>query len=369
MVTVRVTFAGGSGGNESGGGYDVLIGRGLRDDLPVLLTHHAPAPRYVVITDDQVGRLYGRQVAALLQADVLTFPAGEAHKTRETWATLTDAMLATHVGRDAAVVAVGGGVVGDVAGFVAATYQRGIACVHVPTTLLAMIDSSIGGKSGVNAPAGKNLVGAFHQPRLVVADLDVLDSLPPAQLAAGVAEAVKHGVIADAEYFAFLEREHAAVTDRHAESLERLVARSVEIKAGVVAADEREGGVRAALNFGHTVGHAVEAASGFALLHGEAVAIGMTYEGRIAEALGIAEPGLAKRVAAVLESYRLPVSRPGSSSVDQVIARMRHDKKARAGDLRFALPRTIGSMHGGMATGWTVPAPEPLVREVLAVKQ
>jgi 3-dehydroquinate synthase len=273
------------------------------------------------------------------------------------------------VGRDAALVAVGGGVVGDVAGFVAATYLRGIPFVQVPTTLLAMIDASIGGKTGVNTPAGKNLVGAFHQPRLVLADIDTLDSLPAPQYAAGVAEAVKHGVIADADYFSFLERETEAVAARKDPALERLVARSVEIKAGIVAADEGETGIRAALNFGHTVGHAVEAASGYSLLHGEAVAIGMAYEGRLAETLGIGESGMSGRLTGVLAAYRLPVTRPSAASVDQLISKMRNDKKSRAGDLRFALPRAIGAMHGGIASGWTVAAPEGVVRELLTIKQ
>ncbi|HWZ29007.1 MAG TPA: 3-dehydroquinate synthase [Gemmatimonadales bacterium] len=367
-MTVRVARSGESGtGRETA--YDVMVGRGLLADLPTLLSRHAPAHRYVVITDDQIERTYARRAANDLSAPLLSFQAGEARKTRETWADLTDRLLAHHVGRDAVIVAVGGGVVGDLAGFVAATFLRGIPIVQVPTTLLAMIDASIGGKTGVNTPAGKNLVGAFHQPRLVLADLNTLDSLPAPQLAAGIAEAVKHGVIADAEYFAFLEREGAAVADRKDPALERLVARSVEIKAGIVSADEREAGVRAALNFGHTVGHAVEAASGYALLHGEAVAIGMAYEARLAETLGIAEAGTAARLSALLTAYRLPVARPPAASVDQLLSRMRNDKKARSGDLRFALPQTIGAMHGGVTTGWTVAVPEGAVRELLAVKQ
>ncbi|HEX4632390.1 MAG TPA: 3-dehydroquinate synthase [Gemmatimonadales bacterium] len=370
MVTVRVTLSGepvtGEGRDAS---YDVLVGRGLLKDLTTLLSRHAPAQRYVVITDDQIERTYARRAATDLSAPLLSFAAGEGRKTRETWADLTDRLLAHHVGRDACIVAVGGGVVGDVAGFVAATYLRGIPCVHVPTTLLAMIDASIGGKTGVNTPAGKNLVGAFHQPRLVVADIDTLDSLPAPQYAAGLAEAVKHGVIADADYFTFLERETDAVTARKGPPLERLVARSVEIKAGIVAADEREAGIRAALNFGHTVGHAVEATSGYSLLHGEAVAIGMAYEARLAEILGIGEPGIGERLTGVLGTYRLPVTRPSAASVDQLISKMRNDKKSRAGDLRFALPRAIGAMHGGVASGWTVAAPEGVVRELLAVKQ
>jgi 3-dehydroquinate synthase len=322
-----------------------------------------------VITDSHVAKLYGQHLVARchdakLQAELFEFPAGESNKTRETWAALCDRMLAVHLGRDSAVVALGGGVVGDVAGFVAATYLRGIPCIQVPTTLLAMIDSSIGGKTGVDVPAGKNLLGAFHQPRLVVADPDVLGSLPAPQLAAGMAEAVKHGVIADRRYFDALEQEHRAVSAREPEALARVVRRSVEIKAEVVGADEREAGRRAILNFGHTVAHAIEATSKFATLHGEAVAIGMAYEARIAELLGIAEPGTADRLHRLLERYALPLALPPSATVDDLIAAMRLDKKARDGVVRFALPRAIGRMHVD-GTSWTVAAPEGAVREVL----
>ena len=368
-MTVRVPIR-----EQRDASYDILIGRGLLAKLPALVRDACPAARYVVITDSHVNPLYGGQVAtalrdARLPGDVLAFPAGEWNKTRETWASLADRMLALECGRDCAVIAVGGGVVGDVAGFVAATYLRGVPHVQVPTSLLAMIDSSIGGKTGVDVPAGKNLLGAFHQPRLVIADLDVLGTLPPVQLAAGMAEAVKHGAIADAAYFAFLEREAAAVTARDPAALERVVRRSVEIKAEVVAADEREAGRRAILNFGHTMGHAIEATAKFAVLHGEAVAIGMAYEARLAAALGIAAPATADRVCALLERYGLPLERPATGTVDDLIAAMRHDKKARAWTLRFALPRAVGEMQGNGKTGWTVAVPEQAVREALGATQ
>ena len=351
--------------------YDIRIGRGLLAELPELVRAACPAARYAVITDSHIGKLYGEQVVtrlhdATLPAELFEFPAGEWNKTRETWAALSDRMLARQFGRDCAVLALGGGVVGDVAGFVAATYLRGVPYVQVPTSLLAMIDSAIGGKTGVDVPAGKNLLGAFHQPRLVIADLDVLTTLPAVQVAAGVAEAVKHGVIADADYVAFLERECRAVQAKDAGALEHVVSRSVEIKAEVVAADEREAGRRATLNFGHTVGHAVEATAKFAVLHGEAIAIGMACEARLAEALEIAERGTADRIRGVLEGYGLPLALPEPAAVDDLIAAMQLDKKARAGTVRFALPRAIGAMHRDGKTGWTVAAPEALVRQVLA---
>ncbi|MBI1967620.1 MAG: 3-dehydroquinate synthase, partial [Gemmatimonadetes bacterium] len=307
MVTVRVPIL-----EHRDASYDILIGAGLLDEAPALLARRCPAERYAVITDSHVAKLYAERLVAhcqdaKLQADVFSFPAGEWNKTRETWAALSDRMLAARCGRDAAVVALGGGVVGDVAGFVAATFLRGLPYVQIPTSLLAMIDSSIGGKTGVDAPTGKNLLGAFHQPRLVIADLATLGSLAPVQLAAGMAEAVKHGVIADQAYFEFLEGEQRAILAKDLAALERVVRRSVEIKAHVVAQDEREAGVRAVLNFGHTIGHAIEATTKFAVLHGEAVAIGMAYEARLAETLEVAERGTAGRIRGLLERYGLPL--------------------------------------------------------------
>ena len=364
-MTIRVPLA-----LNRDASYDILIKAGLVRQLDTILTEYCPAAAYALISDSQVAKLYGEAIAKQVsgaggRVELLTFPAGEWNKTRETWAALSDRMLAARLGRDCAVIALGGGVVNDVAGFVAATYLRGVPLVQVPTSLLAMIDSSIGGKTGVDVPAGKNLLGAFHQPRVVVADPDLLGSLASVQLAAGRAEAVKHGIVADAEYFAFLEAEYAAIFAKHAPALERLVRRSVEIKAGVVAQDEREQGRRAILNFGHTVGHAIEATSNYEVLHGEAVAIGMVYEGRLAESLGIAAGGTVQRITGVLERLHLPTERPAGSQVDDLIAAMRADKKVRAGEIRFALPTTIGSAHGSDGTGWTVAVPEDAIRHVL----
>ena len=365
MVTIRVPLV-----EQRDASYDILIGAGLVRQLDKILPEYCPAEAYAVISDSHVGKAYGEDLVKQLSAigyrvELLTFPAGESNKTRDTWAALSDRMLAAHFGRDCAVIALGGGVVNDVAGFVAATYLRGVPLVQVPTSLLAMIDSSIGGKTGVDVPAGKNLLGAFHQPRVVVADSELLASLSSVQLAAGLAEAVKHGVIADAEYFGFLEREYAAIFAKHAPALEHLVRRSVEIKAAVVAQDEREKGKRAILNFGHTVGHAIEATSKYEVLHGEAVAIGMVYEGRLAETLGIAQAGTAQRIRKALEQLNLPVERPDASQIDEIIAAMRTDKKVRAGEIRLALPAAIGTAHGSDGQGWTVPVEEATIRQVL----
>jgi len=365
VVTIRVPLV-----EKRDASYDILIKAGLVRQLDTILEEYCPAAAYAVISDSHVGKLYGEELVQQLSAgdhrvELLTFPAGESNKTRETWASLSDRMLAAQFGRDSAVIALGGGVVSDVAGFVAATYLRGVPLVQVPTSLLAMIDSSIGGKTGVDVPAGKNLLGAFHQPRVVVADPDLLGSLASVQLAAGLAEAVKHGVIADAEYFAFLEAEYAAIFAKHAPALERLVRHSVEIKAAVVAQDEREQGRRAILNFGHTVGHAIESTSKYEVLHGEAVSIGMVYEGRLAESVGIAAAGTARRISSVLERLHLPIERPDGSHVDELLAAMRADKKVRAGEIRLALPKTIGTAHGSDGEGWTVAVGEEAIRQVL----
>jgi len=365
VVTIRVPLL-----EQRDASYDILIGAGLIRQLDKILPEYCPAAAYAVISDSHVGTLYGASVAeqvsgAGCQVELFTFPAGEWNKTRDTWASLSDRMLAAHFGRDCAVIAVGGGVVNDVGGFVAATYLRGVPLVQIPTSLLAMIDSSIGGKTGVDVPAGKNLLGAFHQPRVVVADPELLASLASVQLAAGLAEALKHGVIADAEYFAFLEREYAGIFAKHAPALEHVVRRSVEIKASVVSHDERETGKRAILNFGHTVGHAIEATSKYEVSHGEAVAIGMVYEARLAESLGIATAGTAQRIKSPLERLNLPVERPDASQVDALVAAMRADKKVRGGEIRLALPRAIGSAHGDDANGWTAVVPEAAIRQVL----
>ena len=350
--------------------YIVSIAPGALDRIGEIVRVSAAAHRYAIITDDNVGPLYATRVSAALRmpaAATFTLAAGEAHKTRETWARLTDEMLAAGFGRDTTIIAVGGGVVGDMAGFVAATFMRGVPYVQVPTSLLAMIDASVGGKTGVDTPAGKNLVGAFHQPAAVVADTTVLGSLPIEQLRAGIAEAIKHGVIADEDYFARVESLAGTLhaMDVASPAVLDLVARSVEIKAAVVERDEREGGVRKTLNFGHTLGHAVETLSGYTLLHGEAVAIGMALESQLAERAGVAECGTNDRLRAALERAGLPTRAPATMRADDVISVTRHDKKARGGVTEYALPRRIGAM-AGERSGWAVPVSDDLVREVLA---
>ncbi len=351
--------------------YRVTIGAGILDRVGEIVRDVAPAHRFAIITDTNVGPAYAARVVSALRASdesVLTIPAGEAHKTRDTWTKLTDDMLAHGFGRDTTVIALGGGVVGDLAGFVASTFMRGIPYIQVPTSLLAMIDASVGGKTGVDTPAGKNLIGAFHQPAAVIADISLLETLPPAEhLRAGMAEAIKHGAIADANYFDAVESLAGSLhsLDVHSAAMLDLVARSVEIKAAVVSRDEREGGIRKTLNFGHTIGHAVELCSGFELLHGYAVAIGMVYESMLAERLGLAEPNTTKRLRSAVRAAGLPDARPSAMSIDAVIEATRCDKKARAGHAEFALPARIGAMAAA-ERGWSVPVSEDLVREILA---
>jgi 3-dehydroquinate synthase len=331
----------------------------------------APAHRYAIITDSNIEPLYASKVESQFErgaVGVLTVSAGETSKTRDMWARLTDQMLGKGYVRDSAVIALGGGVVGDLAGFVAATFMRGIPVVQVPTTLVAMVDASIGGKTAVDTFAGKNLVGAFHPPAVVLIDPQLLATLPLRELRAGFAEIIKHGVIADEPYLfqvASTASELLSADGAMSDRMVSLIVRSVEIKADVVSRDEREEGLRKVLNFGHTIGHAVEMVSGYSLLHGEAVAIGMALESKLAELLGLARPGTAASVITALQAAGLPTDLPKDYGPDAVMDAMRSDKKGRSGKTMFALPLRIGAM-AGEDTGWTVSVGDDQLREVLA---
>jgi 3-dehydroquinate synthase len=353
------------------GGRPILVAPGLLVRVGEFAREAAPAHRYALITDSNLQPLYAGKVESQFERgslDVLTIPPGESNKTRETWSRLTDQMLAKRYGRDSAIIALGGGVVGDLAGFVAATFMRGIPVVQVPTTLVAMVDASIGGKTAVDTPAGKNLVGAFHSPAMVLIDPHLLATLPLRELRAGFAEVVKYGVIADEPYLREVATRVPELLSARASMGDRmlsLIVRSVEIKASVVSRDEREEGLRKILNFGHTIGHAVEMVSGFSLLHGEAVAIGMALESQLAERIGLAESGTAATVSQTLKSAGLPTALPPGFEGETVIEAMRSDKKGRSGKTRFALPLRIGAM-AGKDTGWTVSVGDDQLREVLA---
>ncbi len=341
---------------SASGAYPVRVGAGSLDRLVDHALDAAPARRCALVSDATVDGLWGSSVAERLRGggfDVvrLTFPAGEAHKTRATWATLTDALLEAGLGRDCCVVSLGGGVVGDVAGFVAATYLRGVPFVQLPTTTLAMIDASVGGKTGVDHPAGKNLVGAFHAPAAVLADPVFLSTLSRDLRAQGYAEAVKHGVLVDASHARWLARRAPGLLRGDVDLVRRAVARAVRIKADVVSADEFESGRRAILNFGHTVAHALELASDYGLAHGRAVAVGMVAEARVGEALGFTEPGTAEEIRELVHAFGLPSDDARLRRPDRLVAAMRRDKKNRRGVVRMVrLPAVGGVDDGGDVT-------------------
>lgn len=348
-----------------GGGYAVLVGPGLLADLPRSLAETVGARRYAVISDDTVAALHGHAVMermrqAGLDASLYTFPAGEESKTRESWSILTDEMLEAGFGRDACVVAVGGGVTTDLAGFVAATYLRGIPVVQVPTSYLAMIDASVGGKTGVDAKAGKNLVGAFHPPKLVVADTAVLRTLPRKERAQGLVEAFKHGAILDRPYFESLEANLDRLMDADEDAAADAVTRSVQIKAEVVGEDEYESSLRQILNFGHTIGHAIEAASHFRMGHGSAVALGMLLEARLGEEMGVTERGTHDLLEKPLTRLVGPLP---AFDAEAAVPYLRSDKKVRAGEIRVVLLKRLGEADRG--DGWSRAVPERQLRELL----
>jgi 3-dehydroquinate synthase len=327
--------------------YPLLIGSGLLAGC-AQLQRLAEGRMVAVVTDTNVGPLHAGAVLASLRGHAVSvhevvLPAGEANKTFETLNRVFDALLAARFDRGALLVAVGGGVVGDIAGFAAAVYQRGIDFVQVPTTLLAQVDSSVGGKTGINHPLGKNMIGSFHQPRLVVLDVDTLATLPARELSAGLAEVIKHGAIADVAYFEAVARDLSALRACDPRALAHAVARSCEIKASVVERDEREGGVRAILNFGHTFGHAIEAGLGYGeWLHGEAVGAGMVMAADLSRRLGLLEADAAARLREVVGEAGLPVRGPAWPA-SRYVELMSNDKKAERGTPRFVLLERLGA--------------------------
>jgi 3-dehydroquinate synthase len=348
VATIRVHLP----GDAADRSYDIHCGAGLLPEAGRLL-QAAGATRAVVVADVAVAQTHAAVVADALEAAGLavhgiTVASGEASKSLVTLGRLWDEMADLAVDRATHVVAVGGGVVGDLAGFAAASFARGLALWHVPTTLVAQVDSGIGGKTGINLAAGKNLVGAFWQPRGVIADIETLATLPDREFVSGLAEVVKYGVIFDEPFFGWLESQAEALLAREPEALAWAVERSAALKAGVVERDEREiSGERAALNYGHTFAHAYETVAGYGtLLHGEAVAIGMAGAARLAAALGRIGPETVARQDRLLERLRLPVAANGTdpATVERLLEVMGRDKKAVAGRLRFVLPSRIGQV-------------------------
>lgn len=332
-----------------GAGYDVIVQEGALDRLGEMLKSRNLGERFLVVSDRNVAPLYGRQVQMSLQSagyqtSQLTIPAGEAYKNLETVDSLWRGFLEAGIDRKSTIIALGGGVVGDLAGFAAATFMRGCNWVALPTTLLAMVDASLGGKTGFDLPEGKNLVGAFHPPRFVLADPGMLFTLPERELRAGLAEVVKHGVIGDPDLFALCIQGWEAIVAH----LPEVVRRSMAVKVKIIEEDPYEKGIRAALNLGHTIGHAVELVSGFSLLHGEAVAIGMVAEARLAERLTVADQGTSEALAETLTGLGLPVEIPENMDHRELIRTMRVDKKKAASVVRFALPVKIGEVRVGV---------------------
>jgi len=326
--------------------YDILIGTGLLEQADTWKSL-PPAAAAVVVTNDTVGPLYAQVVRSQLEkhyasVSTVVLPDGEQFKT---WASLDmifDHLLRNGCDRKTVLVALGGGVVGDITGFAAASYMRGVPFVQVPTTLLSQVDSSVGGKTAINHPLGKNMIGAFYQPLRVVADLDTLKSLPDRELSAGLAEVIKYGPIADAAFFDWIEANLGALLSREPLALTTAIRRSCEIKASVVGQDERESGIRAILNFGHTFGHAIEAGLGYGQwLHGEAVGAGMAMAASLSVALGLIEPRIRDRIVDVVAKAGLPVTGP-DLPVERYLEIMRLDKKAESGEIKFVVLSSMG---------------------------
>lgn len=325
--------------------YPIYIGPGLLGQ-PELLRRHVRARQVLVVTNTVVAPLYLERITAALeglQVDTLVLPDGESSKTLDTLSLIYDQLLSGRHNRTTTLVALGGGVVGDMTGFAAATYQRGVDFIQVPTTLLAQVDSSVGGKTAVNHPMGKNMIGAFHQPRAVLVDTTTLHSLPPREFAAGLAEVIKYGLIADAAFYAWLERHMDALVARDEALLAEAIARSCDCKARVVAADETEAGLRAILNLGHTFGHAIETAAGYGvLLHGEAVAVGMVMALQASVSLGWVDAAEVERLRQLLLRAGLPVTPPAGLEQDVFLGLMAVDKKVTDGRLRLVLLQAVG---------------------------
>ncbi len=326
--------------------YPIYTGAGLLSEADLWRSHIAGS-QACIVTNETIAPLYLSQLqsslAGLATLSTVILPDGEQYKTLDVLSRIFDTLLEDGHNRNTTLIALGGGVVGDMTGFAAASYQRGAHFIQMPTTLLAMVDSSVGGKTGVNHPLGKNMIGAFYQPRCVVADTELLSSLPPRELAAGIAEVIKYGLICDAPFYDWLEANIDALVARDPAVMAEAIHRSCVNKAQVVAEDEREGGRRAILNLGHTFGHAIEAAQGYgSWLHGEAVAVGMLLAAQLSARLGWLAQAEVGRLRALLERAGLPVAVPADMAVDQYLSLMARDKKVLDGRLRLVLLRGLG---------------------------
>jgi 3-dehydroquinate synthase len=342
--------------------YDILIGEGLLSS-PLSLQALPRAARAAIVSNDTVAPFYAERLRKALAAQyatcmVVELPDGEQHKDWQTLNLIFDRLLAEGCDRKTVLFALGGGVIGDMTGFAAACYMRGVPFVQVPTTLLAQVDSSVGGKTAINHPLGKNMIGAFYQPVRVICDLDTLDTLPQRELSAGLAEVIKYGPIYDADFLDWIEHNLDALLARDKGALAHAVRRSCEIKAAVVSQDERESGLRAILNFGHTFGHAIEAGLGYGTwLHGEAVGCGMVMASELSARLGLMPPSFVDRMRRLIERAGLPVTGPALGA-ERYLELMRVDKKAEGGDIRYVVIESLG--RAAMR-----PAPDALVAQVI----
>jgi len=326
--------------------YDIEICADSWAPLTSWLAQQSFSQQAMIISDDHVGPLYGEQIRELLMqrgmnVQLVLIPEGEPSKNLQQAEALYTQAIEQGLDRNSVIVALGGGVVGDLAGFVAATYLRGVPFIQIPTSLLAQVDSSVGGKVAVDHPLGKNLIGAFYQPRHVHINLAVLKTLDPRQFAAGMAEVIKYGLLADADFFDYLLQQHQAIINQDTIAMEWLIRRCCELKAEIVTADETEQGIRIALNLGHTIGHAVEAASNFRYLHGEAVAVGMVGACYVSELLGLVDRSVTEQLTKLLTLYGLPTAAPGFTP-KQLISYMQRDKKSFNNSIRWILLKKIG---------------------------
>ncbi|PKN61736.1 MAG: 3-dehydroquinate synthase [Deltaproteobacteria bacterium HGW-Deltaproteobacteria-15] len=344
--------------------YEIVIGRDFMDRAGIMLAQGGWASKYFIIADSNVSALHGRRIqeqfsAMDIEIDMITFPAGEGSKNIQTILGIMDGLLASGADRSSGLIGLGGGVTGDITGFAASLFMRGLPYILVPTSLLAQVDSSIGGKTAVDLPAGKNLIGTFYQPRMVLIDLSLLETLPEKEFANGVAEVLKYGVIDDLELLDLLETGKEKLLQKDPEFLEILVTRSCRIKKGIVEIDEMEKGIRRFLNFGHTLGHAVEAESGYAMAHGEAVAIGMIAAAMLSERMNYLTASEARRIEFMVKTLGLPHRIPGELSVDSILSRLKVDKKKTGHKINFVLLKSLGVpfVNGGV--------PQELVREVM----
>jgi 3-dehydroquinate synthase len=331
--------------------YDVEIGAGL-DDAGSRLAGLGFGQKMALVTNPLIKKLHGQRVINSLKAAgflvmSIEIPDGEQYKNLDWVNAIYTALLTNGFDRTSALIAFGGGVIGDITGFAAATFMRGVPFVQIPTTLLAMVDSSVGGKTGVNHPMGKNMIGAFYQPKKVLMDLSVLKTLPKEELLSGMAEVIKYGVIRDGSFFDYLDENRQKILGLDPEPLGHIIRRSCEIKADVVSRDEREGGLRAILNFGHTLGHAIETAENYTMRHGYAVAIGMVTAARLAHRAGLCDASVPERVERLIRSYGLPTGLDALSrkpTVTELMDTLQLDKKAEGGKVKFVLPKQIGDV-------------------------